>query len=414
MVHVDTTQALARSGPKPKRFTGTRALYLLASLTVSMLAASAASTPLYAFYQVRWGFSSITTTIIFGVYAVSVLTSLLVLGKLSDHVGRRPVLIVALLVQAATMAVFANAGAVWVLLLGRVVLGVATGAAIGAVGAGMLDIDPKRGQLTNAVTPGIGTGTGAILSALLITYLPAPTHLVYYVLLAVFVVQTVGVLLMRETVRPEPGALASLKPEIKLPHAVRAHVLAAAPVLFASWALAGLYGALGPALVAKLAGTDGAGSTVLGGLILVAFAGVASATVVALRGTTPIKVMLTGVTALVVGVAVTLAALGADSLPLFFVGTAIAGAGFGAGFQGGIRIVVPQVAPHERAGVLSLLYVISYLGFGGPAVVAGILTVHGPGLLGAAQIYGLATIVLALLALIALLQARRRAAAVES
>jgi MFS family permease len=408
VVHVDTTPALARSGPKPKRFTGTRALYLLASLTVSMLAASAAPTPLYAFYQARWGFSSITTTIIFGVYAVSVLTSLLVLGKLSDHVGRRPVLIVTLLVQAATMVVFANAGAVWVLLLGRVVLGVATGAALGAVGAGMLDIDPKRGQLTNAVTPGIGTGTGAILSALLITFLPAPTHLVYYVLLAVFLVQALGVFLMRETVRPAPGALASLKPEIKLPRAVRAHVLAATPVLFASWALAGLYGALGPALVAKLAGAD---STVLGGLILVAFAGTASATVVALRGTTPMRVMLTGVTALVVGVAVTLAALGTDSLPLFFVGTAIAGAGFGAGFQGGIRIVVPQVASHERAGVLSLLYVISYLGFGGPAVVAGILTVDGPGLLGAAQIYGVATIVLALLALVALVQARRRAAA---
>jgi hypothetical protein len=256
------------------------------------------------------------------------------------------------------------------------------------------------------VTPGIGTGTGALLSALLVTYLPAPTQLVYYVLLAVFLVQALGVVLMRETVRPAPGALASLKPEIKLPRAVRAHLLAAAPVLFATWALAGLYGALGPALVAKLAG---AGSTVLGGLILVAFAGVSSATVVALRRTAPMKVMLTGVAALFVGAALTLAALGAESLPLFFVGTAIAGAGFGGGFQGGIRIVVPLVAPHERAGVLSLLYVISYLGFGVPAVVAGVLTVHGPGLLGAAGIYGVATIVLALLALTALVRAQRKA-----
>jgi hypothetical protein len=218
----------------------------------------------------------------------------------------------------------------------------------------------------------------------------------------------VGVVLMRETVRSAPGALASLKPEIKLPRVVRGHVLAAAPVLFAAWALAGLYGALGPALVAKLAGS---GSTILGGLILVAFAGLASATVIVLRATAPVKVMLTGVTALLAGVLVTLGALGAQSLPLFFIGTAIAGAGFGAGFQGGIRIVVPLVAPHERAGVLSLLYVISYLGFGVPAVVAGVLTVHGPGLLGAAEIYGLAVIVLAGLALVALLRAQRKAAA---
>jgi MFS family permease len=147
---------------------------------------------------------------------------------------------------------------------------------------------------------------------------------------------------------------------------------------------------------------------VLGGLILVAFAGVASALVIALRNAVPIKVMTAGIVALLAGVAVTLLALGTGSLPLFFVGTAIAGLGFGGGFQGGIRIVVPLVQPHERSGVLSLLYVISYLGFGGPAVVAGVLTVHGPGLLGAAAIYGVAVIVLALLALAALIRAQRK------
>lgn len=406
MVHV-LTRSTARSGTRPKRFTGTRALYLLASLVVSLLASSAAPTPLYAFYQARWGFSPITTTIIFGIYAVSVLAALLTLGKLSDHVGRRPVLLVTLVIQVVTMVVFATAGAVWVLLLGRVIQGVATGAALGAVGAGMLDVDARRGQLTNAVTPGIGTATGALLSALLVTYLPAPTQLVYYVLAAVFLLQAAGVVFLRETVRPAPGALASLKPEITLPRTVRAHVLAATPVLFASWALAGLYGALGPALVTTLTGSK---STVLGGLILVAFAGTASATVVALRRTAPVRVMVTGVGALLVGVIVTLGALGLGSLALFFVGTAIAGAGFGSGFQGGIRVVVPQVAAHQRAGVLSLLYVVSYLGFGVPAVVAGVLTVDGPGLLGAAGIYGVAVIVLALLALLALARAQRTAA----
>ena len=405
MVHTAAKPALARAHRKPRRLQGTRALILLASVIVALLAGSAAPTPLYAIYQAHWGFSSITTTIIFGIYAVSVLVALLTLGKLSDHVGRKPILLVTLFVQVAVMIVFANAGDVSVLLVGRVIQGIATGAALGAIGAGMLDIDPKRGQLSNAVAPGVGTGSGALLSALLITYLPAPTQLVYYVLAAVFLVQALGVSFMRETVRRVPGALASLKPEIKLPRAVRGHLLAAAPVLFASWALAGLYGALGPALVAKLAGSA---STVLGGLILVAFAGVASALVITLRNTAPIKVMTAGIVALLAGVAVTLLALGTGSLPLFFVGTAIAGLGFGGGFQGGIRIVVPLVQPHERSGVLSLLYVISYLGFGVPAVVAGVLTVRGPGLLGAAGIYGAAVILLALLALAALIRAQRK------
>ncbi|HEY4455357.1 MAG TPA: MFS transporter, partial [Pseudonocardiaceae bacterium] len=303
MVHIAARATHAPAHRKPKRLQGTRALILLASLVVSLLAGSAAPTPLYALYQARWSFSSITTTIIFGIYAVSVLVALLTLGKLSDHVGRKPILLVTLLVQVAVMIVFATASGVSILLVGRVIQGVATGAALGAIGAGMLDVDPKRGQLTNAVTPGIGTGSGALLSALLVTYLPAPTQLVYYVLAGVFLLQAIGVAYLRETVHRVPGALDSLKPEIKLPRVVRGHLLAAAPVLFASWALAGLYGALGPALVAKLAGSA---STVLGGLILVAFAGVASALVIALRNTAPMKVMITGISALLVGVAVTL------------------------------------------------------------------------------------------------------------
>jgi len=380
-------------------------LLLLASMVVALLAASSAPTPIYAIYQAEWGFSPITTTIVFGIYAVSVLVSLLTLGKLSDHVGRKPVLLVALVVQALTMIILATAGGVPALLVGRLVQGITTGAAIGAIGATMLDIDAKRGQLTNALVPGIGTATGALLSALLVTFLPAPTHLVYYVLMVVFLAQAVGVAFLRETVTRAPGALASLKPEISLPRAVRAHVMAAAPVLFAVWALAGLYGALGPALIGKLVGGNNA---VLAGVLLVAFAGVASAAVLVLRNLSPVAVMLTGTSALFLGVAVTLVALGIGSLALFFVGTVIAGAGFGGGFQGGIRIVIPQVAPHERAGVLSLLFVVSYLGFGVPAVAAGFLVVDGPGLIGASQIYGGAVMVLSVLAMAALVRARRR------
>src|SRR5580700_4258261 len=100
------------AAPRPWRLTGRPALYLLASLIVALLAASAAPTPLYAIYQARWHFTPITTTVVFGVYAVAVLASLLTLGKLSDHVGRRPVLLAALAVQAASLLVFTTAGGV--------------------------------------------------------------------------------------------------------------------------------------------------------------------------------------------------------------------------------------------------------------------------------------------------------------
>ena len=398
----DSGTGLGRASRFP-RLSGRPAIFLLASLVVTALASSAAPTPLYAIYQARWGFSPITTTVVFGVYALAVLVALLTLGKLSDHLGRRPVLLAALVVQAASLVVFTTADGVPELLLARVIQGLSTGAALGAIGAGMLDVDRERGTFANAVSPGMGTGSGALISALFVRYLPAPTHLIYFALLGVLALQALGVVLLRETVTRKPGALATLVPEIRLPRELRGATLVAAPVLFAVWAVAGLYGALGPALVQTLTGSP---DTVLGSASLTALAGTAVVAVIALRRAQAKTVMLTGILALIGGVAVTLLALDIRSLALFFVGTVVSGVGFGSGFQGGIRTVVPQARPHERSGVLSLLYTISYLGMGLPAVIAGFLVVHGGGLVTTSYEYGAAVIVLAAAALAGLLRAR--------
>jgi MFS family permease len=399
--------AQARStGPAPAGrwpLSGRPALYLLASLIVTLLAASAAPTPLYAIYQARWGFTPITTTIVFGVYAVAVLASLLTLGKLSDHIGRRPVLLAAITVQAAALLVFTVASGVPELLIARIVQGLATGAALGAIGAGLLDVDRERGTFANSVAPGMGTGSGVLLSALAVRYLPAPTHLIYLALVGVFVLQAAGVVSMRETVSRTAGALASLRPEIRLPRTLRGPVLVATPVLFAVWALAGLYAALGPALVYSL---TGARDIVLGGLSVFVLTLTAVISIVVLRTASARTVMLTGILTLIAGAAVTMLALAITSTPVFFLGTAISGVGFGSGFQGGIRTVVPLAAAHERAGVLSLVYIVSYLGLGVPAVVAGFVIVHGAGLTNTAIYYGGAVIVLAAVALLGLLRVR--------
>jgi MFS family permease len=378
-------------------------LYLLASLIVTLLAASAAPTPLYAIYQARWGFTPITTTIVFGVYAVAVLASLLTLGKLSDHIGRRPVLLAAITVQTAALLVFTTASGVPELLIARVVQGLATGAALGAIGAGLLDLDRERGTFANSVAPGVGTGSGVLLSALAVRYLPAPTHLIYLALVGVFVLQAAGIVLMRETVSRTPGALASLRPEIRLPRTLRGPVMVATPVLFAVWAMGGLYAALGPALVDSLTGSL---DVVLGGLSLFVLTLTAVISIVVLRTAAARTVMLTGILTLIIGAAVTMLALTIKSTPVFFLGTAISGVGFGSGFQGGIRTVVPLAAAHERAGVLSLVYIVSYLGLGLPAVVAGFVIVHGAGLTDTAIYYGGAVILLAALALVGLLRVR--------
>jgi MFS family permease len=385
------------------RLSGRPAVFVLASLIVALLASSAAPTPLYAIYQAEWHFTPITTTVVFGVYALAVLVALLTVGKLSDHVGRRPVLLTAIVVHVTSLVIFATATGVPALLSARVVQGLSTGAALGAIGAAMLDMDRQLGTFANAVAPGMGTASGVILSALAVRFLPDPTHLIYLALIGVLALQAAAIAVMRETVSRAPGALASLRPEITLPRALRAPVLTAVPVLFAVWALAGLYGALGPALVHSLTGS---GDVVLGGLSLFVLAASAVVAIIALRRAAARTVMLFGVLALITGVAVTVMAVSLGSVAVFFIGSVIAGAGFGSGFQGGIRLVVPLAAAHERAGVVSLLYVVSYLGLGVPAVLAGFGVVHGGGLIDTTRYYGAAVIALAALAALGLLRTR--------
>src|SRR5947208_178458 len=181
---------------RAQRLSPKAAFYLLASITVSFLAASAAPTPLYPLYQAEWGFSAITVTLVFAVYAIAVLGALLVVGKLSDHLGRRPVLAAAIALQAVTMLLFATANGVSGLITARIVQGLSTGAAVAAVGAGLLDLDKVRGTLANSVAPMAGTATGGIGPGLMVQYLPAPTELIYLTLVGVLLLQGVGVAMM--------------------------------------------------------------------------------------------------------------------------------------------------------------------------------------------------------------------------
>lgn len=349
------------------------AFALLASAALTLLASSSVPTPLYSTYQAKWGFSDLTITVIFGVYAVAVLASLLVFGSLSDHVGRRPLLMAGLGSQVLVMLIFAFAGNLDVLLAARVLQGIATGAALGAVGAGLVDLHPTRGPVANASALMAGTASGSLLAALFVQLLPAPTELVYLFLSGVFLLQAIGVVLIAETSARIPGARRALAPTIALPPQVRGTLLVAAPILVAVWSLGGFYASLGPSLAQFVAGDQ---STILGGAALFLLAGSGSVTVLAFHHVEARRLALFGALAIMVGSGLLLAGVASDSLPLFAVGIFPAGAGFGAGFQGGLRTIVAGAAPHERAGVISLVYVISYLSLGLPAILAGLLVEH--------------------------------------
>jgi MFS family permease len=221
------------------------AFWLVAAATAMVPAASSAPSPLYAVYQVEFKFSALTLTLIFAVYVFALMASLLTVGRLSDFVGRRVVLAGSLVVDAGAMALFLGANGVGGLLLARIVQGFATGAAIGVLGAYLLDLQPsdgsRLGSLLNSVAPTFGLGIGATATGLLVQYAVQPTRLIFAILTALFVALALATMVLPETVQRMPGAVAALRPQAAVPIRARRAFGSAVPTMVATWALGGLF-----------------------------------------------------------------------------------------------------------------------------------------------------------------------------
>ncbi|NHC15074.1 MFS transporter [Motilibacter deserti] len=406
---MDTPRPAARTRHLPR----TPAFWLVALSLLVLTSAAGAPSPLYVVYQQRWGFSSLTLTAVFAVYAVALLAALLTVGGLSDFVGRKPMLVVGLVLDAAAMGVFWAADGVGWLVAARIVQGVAIGAALGVLSAYLIDLqpahNPKLGALVNSAGSTVGLAAGALLAGVLVEYAPAPMHLVYAVLGAALLLLVPVALALPETVSRAPGALAALRPRVAVPPAARRAFLVAAPVVVATWAMGGLYLSLGPSLAVGVLGLE---SHLVGGIVVATLMAPGAVASVVVRDVAPRAVMRGGAGVLVAGTAVTLVALDLGLTPLFFVGTAVAGLGFGSAFLGAFKSLVALAAPHERAELFSAVFVVSYLAFSIPAVVAGVV-VPSAGLRTTATAYGVVVILLALVAALPR-AARPRALALSS
>jgi MFS family permease len=380
-----------------RRLSRPAAFWSVAALLVLMLAASGVPSPLYRVYQGEFGFSSGVLTTVFAVYAFALLVSLLVVGGLSDHLGRRPVIAAAFALEAVAMALFLAADGVGWLLAARVVQGLATGALTSALGAWLLDLQRTErplGPFINGASPGIGLSVGAVGAGLLVQYVPSPTDWVFGVLTAVFLLAVPGVLLLPESSPRVAGALPSLRPRVEIPLLHRRPFLVALPVVAAAWALGGLYASLGPSLVAEVFGVE---NHVVGSLIILALNGTGVLGSLAMRSVPPERALVAGALTFAVGVAGTIAAVLVGSLTLLFITAVITGFGFGASFFGALAMITTGVAPGHRAGLLAATFVVGYLAFSLPAIAAGLAT-SAIGLARTTEIYGAAVIVLALLA----------------
>lgn len=374
-------------------------LVFLAITLLTFLAASSAPTPLYHLYQEGLHFSAAMLTLVFGIYALSLLAALMTVGSLSDHLGRKPVIFAALLLDMLAMLLFINADSVGWLIAARTVQGFATGMATAVLGAALLDTDRRQGPLINSVAPLLGMACGAMGCSLLVEFAPMPTTLIYWTLLGLMVAQALYVWRLPETVSRIPGALASLWPTLHVPPQARRALWISLPVDVAVWAMGGFYLSLAPSLVRAATGST---SNLIGGGLVAVLTLSGAVMIFSLRNRPADKVLRLGAMLLAVGVALILTAVHSASLPLFFIATLIAGGGFGSGFLGALRSVLPLALPHERAGLMSAFYVLSYLAFCVPSLLAGNLT-RTFGLIATTDGYGVVLIVLALSALVALL-----------
>ncbi|CAI8987293.1 MFS transporter [Pseudomonas sp. IT-P291] len=377
-------------------------LWFLAITLLSFLAASTAPTPLYHLYQEQMQFSPATLTLIFAVYALSLLAALLTVGSLSDYLGRKPVIFTAVLLNILAMLLFIYADSVAWLISARVLQGFATGMATAVLSATLLDTDRQQGPLINSVAPLLGMALGGMGCGLLAEFAPAPLHLTYWLLLALFAMQAVFVWRLPESVTRQPGAWASLRPTLHVPVQARATLWRVLPLNTATWALGGFYASLAPSLVRTATGST---SNLIGGATVAALTVTGALMIYILRNQAATKALQLGASSLPVGVALILLGVHSASLPLFFLGTLVAGCGFGAGFLGAVRSLVPLALPHERAGLMSAYYVLSYLAFCLPALLAGNLA-RTFGLVATTDGYGAVLMVLALSAMVGLLRSR--------
>ncbi|MGP2437271.1 MFS transporter [Streptomyces sp. JW3] len=397
-------------GVRPPRLTRGAGFWLLGLTQLTLMAASSAPSPLYSDYAHRWGLSATALTVVFAIYAVALLAALLVVGGLSDHLGRRPVLVAALVAEAAAMAVMMTAGGVGQLIVGRALQGLATGAATGAISAGLIDLQhpgSKLGPLLTSSGTAGGMALGALAGGVLTQYAPAPHIVVFALLVAAFVLLAATVPLIPETSPRHPGTLASLRPRVAVPSADRAAFLIAVPAFIASWAIGGLYLSLGSSLTADILHT---GNHVMAGLVVALICGTAAVACVTLRAMAPLRMMVTGSVGLVVGAVLTLPALLVPSMPLLLAAAVVAGFGFGLSFFGAFRMLAQTAGHAKRAQLFASVYVVCYLANSVPAVVAGLI-VPRAGLRDTAVGYVLVVALFALLAIPFGVAALRRTAA---
>lgn len=342
-----------------------------------MMAGASAPSPFYPVLQERLSLGTMGVSVAFAIYALALLLALLTGGSISDHIGRRPVISAGFLLLAGGLALvwLSDSGAM--LYAGRVVQGIASGLVVPALSAAIIDFAPagnsRAATLLNTLAPTLGLALGAVGAGLVLDLAadePTAAALTFGPLVAVYVLVSAAIWLVPETSPREAGWLRSLQPRASVPRPARPLFGISVPIVLGGWATGGLFLSLGPSIVHAELHVDGQLAT---GLLIGLLPATGAAAAFVMHNRRPIVSAVYGASALAVGTLIMLLALVLGSLPIYVVAVIVAGTGFGTAFMGTIGSLMPLAAVHERAELFAALYIVAYLSFGIPAVIAGIL-----------------------------------------
>jgi MFS family permease len=329
-----------------------------------------------------------------------VLFALLVFGRWSDAIGRRPVLLAGVVAALASAAVFLVADSVSLLLVGRVLSGLSAGIFTGTATAAVIEAAPEKWRTRAAAVATVanmgGLGVGPLLAGVLVEFAPAPLHLSFIVHIVLALLAGVAVFVVPET-SARTGKIGVQR--LSVPTEVRAVFVVASLAAFAGFAVTGLFAAVAPSFVSKVIGID---NHAVAGLIAGSIFFASAAAQIAARNLNAQRAVAIGCGILVVGMVALAVALQLSSLTGLVAAAVVAGIGQGISFSRGLAAVAERTPADRRAEVSSTYFVVAYIAISLPVVGEGVAAQHW-GLQTAGLTFAIAVAVLSAICLVGIL-----------
>ena len=347
----------------------------VAAVLALLFAGSTLITPLYPLYQEKFGFSALTLTLVYATYVVGNLVALLVFGRLSDQIGRRPVALAAIALGAVSTLLFVFAtGLAW-LYAARALSGLAVGCGSGTATAWITDLlgpeQRPRASVTASAANFLGITLGPLIAGPLIEYAPHPFVLPYAVYLVALGAVVMVAVRTADTTAPRRLREISLRPRIGVPRELRARFIAPAVAVFSMFALVGFYAALVPSVVLHDLGEHNRAiaAAIVGELFAAAVVVIVATPRLASR-----TAMQAGLALLVPSVGLLVLAEAQHSMAVLIAASGLGGVASALGYRGSLQLVTELAPEDRRAEVLSSYFVVGFLGNAIPVIGTGILT----------------------------------------